>query len=419
VRAAARVGRARRALVTTLLVASLLRALATALALLLGFGILDLLAPLPLAIRGIVAPAAAIGGLLVLALCISRGRHAFQLTRVALYVEERVPALEFALVTALGGAGLGTEALEGVADRAVPEGFLRRPLARVILVALALLLVSLAGWATLPATIRARILTPVAGDVLLASRVGAPAASRLAPLVVRVDPPGYAGRPARMLEDPVTVAGLPGSRIELRGRGANLGALDSLVALLGNQILLERRQQRLLKAVPAAYHAGFNDFMVIADHINFMGTSPLRGEMADGRARFVDLTRAYDPGLQRLLKLAAKKSRMKLWSGVYLALCGPSYETPAEIRAFGRLGADVVGMSTVPEAIVARQCDLRVAGLSCITNLAAGRTRKALSHSDVLATAERVKNSAGRLLKSFANLYGLSQSGTSRKHHDL
>jgi len=237
VRAAARVGRARRALVTTLLVASLLRALATALALLLGFGILDLLAPLPLAIRGIVAPAAAIGGLLVLALCISRGRHAFQLTRVALYVEERVPALEFALVTALGGAGLGTEALEGVADRAVPEGFLRRPLARVILVALALLLVSLAGWATLPATIRARILTPVAGDVLLASRVGAPAASRLAPLVVRVDPPGYAGRPARMLEDPVTVVGLPGSRIELRGRGANLGALDSLVALLGNQIL--------------------------------------------------------------------------------------------------------------------------------------------------------------------------------------
>jgi len=170
-------------------------------------------------------------------------------------------------------------------------------------------------------------------------------------------------------------------------------------------------------AINSKFHPG--DFMVIADHINFMGTSPLRGEMADGRARFVDLTRAYDPGLQRLLKLAAKKSRMKLWSGVYLALCGPSYETPAEIRAFGRLGADVVGMSTVPEAIVARQCDLRVAGLSCITNLAAGRTRKALSHSDVLATAERVKNSAGRLLKSFANLYGLSQSGTSRKHHDL
>jgi purine-nucleoside phosphorylase len=154
------------------------------------------------------------------------------------------------------------------------------------------------------------------------------------------------------------------------------------------------------------------DFMVITDHINFMGTNPLRGDLAEDRTRFVDLTRAYDPELQRLLKNAAKKSRLKLWSGIYLALCGPSYETPAEIRAFGRLGADVVGMSTVPEAIVARQCDLRVAGLSCITNLAAGRTRKTLSHPEVLATAERVKNSAGRLLKTFANLYGLSKSGT-------
>src|SRR6185503_11903555 len=88
-----------------------------------------------------------------------------------------------------------------------------------------------------------------------------------------------------------------------------------------------------------------------------------------------------------------------------LAVCGPSYETPAEIRAFARLGADVVGMSTVPEAIVARQCEIRVAALSGITNVAAGRSRQLLSHSDVLATANGMKNSAACLVHSFAKLY--------------
>ena len=97
---------------------------------------------------------------------------------------------------------------------------------------------------------------------------------------------------------------------------------------------------------------------------------------------------------------------LHIGSGVYLAVSGPSYETPAEIRAFARLGADAVGMSTVPEVIVARQCGLRVAALSCITNLAAGRTREALSHAEVLATAARVKTGAARLLAAFAKLYG-------------
>ena len=92
--------------------------------------------------------------------------------------------------------------------------------------------------------------------------------------------------------------------------------------------------------------------------------------------------------------------------GVYLAVSGPSYETPAEIRAFARLGADAVGMSTVPEAIVARQCGLRVAGMSCITNLAAGLSRSPLSHAEVLETAERVKHTGANLLKNFAKLYG-------------
>jgi purine-nucleoside phosphorylase len=148
------------------------------------------------------------------------------------------------------------------------------------------------------------------------------------------------------------------------------------------------------------------DFMVLTDHINLMGTNPLLGRPLPGLPRFVDLTCAYDPGLRRLLRQAGRKCGTELKTGTYLAVCGPSYETPAEIRAFARLGADAIGMSTVPEVIVARQCSLKVAALSCITNLAAGRSRKTLSHAEVLETADRVKNVAAQLLKNFARLYG-------------
>jgi len=134
----------------------------------------------------------------------------------------------------------------------------------------------------------------------------------------------------------------------------------------------------------------------------------LRGPAVAGRPRFVDLSRAYDEGLCRLLLRAGKKCGLKLRSGVYLAVSGPSYETPAEIRAFARLGADAVGMSTAPETIVARQCGMKVAGLSCITNLAAGRSRRPLSHAEVLGTGEKVRFLAARLLKGFAKLYAAS-----------
>ena len=148
------------------------------------------------------------------------------------------------------------------------------------------------------------------------------------------------------------------------------------------------------------------DFMVLTDHINFMGANPLRGETISGLPRFVDLTGAYDKNLRELLFKAGKISKLKLQRGVYLAVSGPSYETPAEIRAFAKLGADAVGMSTVPEAIAARQCGLRVAAISCITNLAAGIGKKNLSHAEVLETAERVGKSGAQLIKNFARLYG-------------
>lgn len=147
------------------------------------------------------------------------------------------------------------------------------------------------------------------------------------------------------------------------------------------------------------------DLMCLTDHINLMGANPLRGEVTLGRERFVDLTRAYDGRLTKLVQRAAEKIKVKLHSGVYLAVSGPSYETPAEIRAFARMGADAVGMSTVPEVIVARQCGLNVAGLSCITNLAAGRGNAFLSHADVLASGEQVRETAAALIEQFVKLY--------------
>ena len=155
------------------------------------------------------------------------------------------------------------------------------------------------------------------------------------------------------------------------------------------------------------FHAG--DFMMLTDHINLMGANPLRGAAIPGLPRFVDLTTTYDAGLRKLLRAAANECKVKLQSGVYLAVSGPSYETPAEIRAFARLGADAVGMSTVPEAIVARQCGVNVAAVSCITNLAAGISKENLSHTEVLETAEKVKTLAAKLLKRFAELYGNQQ----------
>jgi purine-nucleoside phosphorylase len=147
------------------------------------------------------------------------------------------------------------------------------------------------------------------------------------------------------------------------------------------------------------------DFMVLTDHINLMGANPLRGPAIDGLPRFVDLTEAYDKKLRAVLFAAGKISKLKLQRGVYLAVSGPSYETPAEIRAFATLGADAVGMSTVPEAISARQLGLRVAAVSCITNLAAGISKEKLSHTEVLETAERVKKSGAALIRNFAEIY--------------
>ncbi len=142
------------------------------------------------------------------------------------------------------------------------------------------------------------------------------------------------------------------------------------------------------------------DLMVISDHINLLGVNPLRGANDERLGpRFPDMSAVYDPEFQDIIASAEEKIGLAAKKGVYLALSGPSYETPAEIRMLAALGADAVGRSTVPEAICARHMGVRVAGISCVTNLAAGISSLPLSHQEVTETAARVKNDFIRLLQ--------------------
>lgn len=126
------------------------------------------------------------------------------------------------------------------------------------------------------------------------------------------------------------------------------------------------------------------DLMVIADHLNLTGRNPLVGPQQDGDERFPDMSEPYDAGLRALLRAAARATGVPVAEGVYAGLLGPSFETPAEVRMLERLGADAVGMSTVPETIVARALGMRVAGVSLVTNAASGHTGAALTHAEVL-----------------------------------
>jgi len=140
--------------------------------------------------------------------------------------------------------------------------------------------------------------------------------------------------------------------------------------------------------------------MVITDHINLMGVNPLIGPNDERFGpRFPDLTNVYSPELQDIVLHEAEAMNLQMRRGVYAALSGPSYETPAEIHMVRSLGADAVGMSTVPEAIVARHMDIQVVGISCITNLAAGVTDRPVDHTQVIAIGERIRESFSELLR--------------------
>ncbi len=149
--------------------------------------------------------------------------------------------------------------------------------------------------------------------------------------------------------------------------------------------------------IEASWSAG--DLMIVSDHLNLMGVHPLLGPNDDALGtRFPDMTNAYDAGLRSKLRGVSEREKLPLREGVYAGLTGPSYETPAEVRMLRILGAQAVGMSTVPEVIALRHLRVPVAALSCITNLAAGVTANELNHAEVEETARQRRGDLQRLL---------------------
>ena len=171
--------------------------------------------------------------------------------------------------------------------------------------------------------------------------------------------------------------------------------------------------------IQAGYSIG--QLVALADHINFMGWNPLTGPneprfacIPGAGLRFFDMTEAYSKQLRQLAAEAAAQEGMELAEGVYLATPGPSFETPAEIRAFRTLGATLVGMSTVPETIVARHMGIEVLGISCVTNVAAGLSDKQLSHAEVFEAGRQVEHKLARLLTRLAPAIAATFTAESR-----
>ena len=197
----------------------------------------------------------------------------------------------------------------------------------------------------------------------------------------------------------------------LRGRAHHYEGFEPAEVVFATRVVAAMGVETLLAtnaagAINPRFRVG--DFMILEDHINFMGVNPLLGPVGAGEARFVDMTRAYDPELRRHLKAAAGSISLPVRTGVYLAVQGPSFETPAEIRAFRRWGADAVGMSTVPEVLAARQAGLRVAACSCITNAAAGLggESQVVSAAEVLEVARSREDQARQWIGAFVQRIG-------------
>ena len=213
--------------------------------------------------------------------------------------------------------------------------------------------------------------------------------------------PGIAGHAGRLVLGRLAglaVAVLQGRRHVYEGGdpGAMRGPVRAVRAAGADALLVTNAAGSLLAEV------GPGALMAIADHINLLGVNPLTGPNDDAVGpRFPSLRDAYDPDLRRRLHSCARALGISLAEGVYLATAGPSFETPAEIRAFRTLGADAVGMSTVPEVILARHCGLRVAAVSAITNLAEGMGGEALSHEQTLRHATAAADGLTRLIVRF------------------
>jgi purine-nucleoside phosphorylase len=181
------------------------------------------------------------------------------------------------------------------------------------------------------------------------------------------------------------------------GHGADVAALPARVGhALGAPVLFA---SNAAGGVRRTFRPG--DLMVIADHLNLMFRNPLTGPVVPGDTRFPDMSDPYDPALRRLLHSVAAARGLALQDGVYCGLTGPAYETPAEVRMLERLGADAVGMSTVPEVIAARAMGMRCAGVSVITNPAAGLSLAPLAHEEVVEVGRAVASSFEALVEGF------------------
>jgi purine-nucleoside phosphorylase len=188
----------------------------------------------------------------------------------------------------------------------------------------------------------------------------------------------------------------------LQGRFHLYEGHDAATVALPTRVLLGLGARTLIVTNAAGgINRGFRpgDLMLIDDHINLMWRNPLIGPVVDGDTRFPDMSRPYDPALQRLAGEVALREGIRVVAGVYAAVAGPSYETPAEIRMLERLGADAVGMSTVPEVIVARARGVPVLGISLISNAAAGLSATLLTHAEVVEAGNEARGRFTRLVR--------------------
>ena len=207
---------------------------------------------------------------------------------------------------------------------------------------------------------------------------------------------GHAGRLVLGHVGPTPVAVLQGrAHYYERGRADEMkGAIDAMAGLGCDTLLQTNAAGSLRLDMPPG------SVMAISDHINFGGINPLFG-VGPGDSRFVDMVDAYDPALRTKLMDAARAANVVCHEGVYIFFSGPSFETPAEIRAARVLGADAVGMSTAPETILARHAGLKVAALSLMTNYAAGLVPGALGHDQTLAVAAAAADKVRLVLRTF------------------
>lgn len=206
---------------------------------------------------------------------------------------------------------------------------------------------------------------------------------------------GHAGRLVIGRLEGATCAVLQGRFHMYEGHDAGAVALPARMLMsLGARVLIVTNAAG---GINRSFTAG--DLMLIEDHINLTARSPLTGPMLEGETRFPDMTEAYDEQLRGIARAVAADQSIRLVSGVYAAVPGPSYETPAEIRMLERLGADAVGMSTVPEVIAARARNVPVLGISLITNLAAGISSNPLSHEEVVAAGAEARGRFAGLIR--------------------